>query len=329
MARKKPGTPRRPEPAGHDRRRRHAGDLRRGFLAQPASRAQEVRLKLSHAERALLVGVPELRREVEGAARHPLDRHEVVRFTMDELARICLALSEALLDAEGRDAVKMLKVTGKVTDLLDQAIAEVEKPAKPRRAAPKAGKSRRSRRRPGPRAGLPTEGHAQGHQAADLAAGARPRLLAGPGCTRSSRRRWAGRTTTCTTSRSGAERYTDPRGMDDLDMEDAGKVKLGQVAPKGKAKLRYTYDFGDNWQHEVLVEKVLPPEEGRNTRCASPASGPARPRIAAGRGATWSSPRPSEDPGHERHEEFLEWRGEFDPEAFDPDAVNKELRPLR
>jgi hypothetical protein len=35
------------------------------------------------------------------------------------------------------------------------------------------------------------------------------------------------------------------------------------------------------------------------------------------------------DPEHEQHEEFLEWRGEFDPEAFDLDAVNQDLRRIR
>ena len=35
-------------------------------------------------------------------------------------------------------------------------------------------------------------------------------------------------------------------------------------------------------------------------------------------------------PGHESHEEMLEWvGGEFDPEAFDLDAVNKELAAIR
>ena len=34
------------------------------------------------------------------------------------------------------------------------------------------------------------------------------------------------------------------------------------------------------------------------------------------------------DPQHERHEEFLEWRGEFDPEAFSADRVSRELRAL-
>ena len=35
------------------------------------------------------------------------------------------------------------------------------------------------------------------------------------------------------------------------------------------------------------------------------------------------------DPKHESHEDMLEWvGGEFDPERFDLDAVNRELRRL-
>src|SRR3954468_1447131 len=111
-----------------------------GVLGQPASRAHEVSLKLSRSERAVLVGVPGLDETWKGRLDIPSTGVKTFPFTMDELARICLALSEALLDAEGRDAVKLLKVTGKVTDLLNQAVAEVERAGKPR-AAPKAGKN--------------------------------------------------------------------------------------------------------------------------------------------------------------------------------------------
>jgi hypothetical protein len=34
------------------------------------------------------------------------------------------------------------------------------------------------------------------------------------------------------------------------------------------------------------------------------------------------------DPHHERHEELLEWRGPFDPEAFDAKKATKEMRKV-
>ena len=35
------------------------------------------------------------------------------------------------------------------------------------------------------------------------------------------------------------------------------------------------------------------------------------------------------DPNHERHEEMLDWIGEFDPQAFSVESVNRMLTPLR
>jgi hypothetical protein len=34
------------------------------------------------------------------------------------------------------------------------------------------------------------------------------------------------------------------------------------------------------------------------------------------------------DPAHERHEEMLDWIGEFDPKAFSVESVNRMLTPL-
>jgi Plasmid pRiA4b ORF-3-like protein len=39
------------------------------------------------------------------------------------------------------------------------------------------------------------------------------------------------------------------------------KVKLFRVAHEGD-RIRYAYDFGDGWEHDVLVEKVAGPEPG-------------------------------------------------------------------
>lgn len=36
------------------------------------------------------------------------------------------------------------------------------------------------------------------------------------------------------------------------------RYSLADIAPGAKKKFIYEYDFGDGWQHEIIVEKVLP-----------------------------------------------------------------------
>src|SRR5262245_17409761 len=50
--------------------------------------------------------------------------------------------------------------------------------------------------------------------------------------------------------------YGDPEMTGgELDMEDDRRAKLSRLVPGEKFKFHYTYDFGDNWEHEILVEK--------------------------------------------------------------------------
>ena len=109
-----------------------------GVLAQPESRSHAASLKLGRSERAVIAGVPGLDEGLKGRLDIPSTGVKSFRFTLDELARICLALSEALLDVEGRDAVKRLAVAGKITDVLDQAVGELESPSKVKRVARQA-----------------------------------------------------------------------------------------------------------------------------------------------------------------------------------------------
>ena len=43
---------------------------------------------------------------------------------------------------------------------------------------------------------------------------------------------------------------------------DEKKFTLATLAKNEKTRILYTYDFGDNWQHELFVEKIGPPETG-------------------------------------------------------------------
>jgi hypothetical protein len=126
----------------------------------------------------------------------------------------------------------------------------------------------------------------------------------------------------------GGRRYTDPRGMDELDMEDASKVRLGKVATKVKAKLRYIYDFGDYWKHEILVEKVLPREAKKAYPACIDGKRSCPPEDVGGPWGYMEFMEAIGDPAHERHDEFMEWRAGFDPEIFDLNAVNRRLKGI-
>jgi hypothetical protein len=52
----------------------------------------------------------------------------------------------------------------------------------------------------------------------------------------------------------------DPHDPFSADVIDERRVRLSEVLPAEKAKLRYEYDFGDSWDHELVLEKILPPD---------------------------------------------------------------------
>jgi hypothetical protein len=130
----------------------------------------------------------------------------------------------------------------------------------------------------------------------------------------------------------GEERYGDPQQWQDdfggvMEVGNEGKVKLSQLVAQGVKKFTYVYDMGDNWEHTIQVEKVLDAEPGvRYPRCVA-GKRACPPEDCGGPWGYADFLEAIQNPKHEQHEELLEWiGGEFDPEAFDVEAVNEELR---
>jgi len=95
-------------------------------------------------------------------------------------------------------------------------------------------------------------------------------------------------------------------------------------------KFRYEYDMGDSWTHEIEVEKVLAPDpDMAYPRCTGGArAGP--PEDCGGFPGYQNILKAVKNPKHPEHEETLEWiGGEWNPEAFDMDAVNARLQPRK
>lgn len=134
--------------------------------------------------------------------------------------------------------------------------------------------------------------------------------------------------------RVGQRRFGEPYPEEEFmgmpDSIDEGTVGLFDVLGRAGAKAVYTYDLGDDWEHNIKVEKVLPFDPGipYPVCVAGELQGP--PEDCGGIGGFYNLLEAIRDPAHEEHEELLEWvGGDFDPEAFSLDDVNRKLARLQ
>jgi len=101
-------------------------------------------------------------------------------------------------------------------------------------------------------------------------------------------------------------------------------ARLSTVLGKVRAKALYTYDFGDDWDHEIVVEKCLAPEPGRAYPACLAGERHGPPEDCGGIHGLYNLLEAIANSEHERHGEFIEWVGDdFDPETFSVDEVNQ------
>jgi diadenosine tetraphosphate (Ap4A) HIT family hydrolase len=111
---------------------------------------------------------------------------------------------------------------------------------------------------------------------------------------------------------------------------DSHRTRLATIASRIRTTFVYEYDFGDSWEHDLVVEQILSPENDlRYPRCL--AGQRACPREDCGGTSGYEElVEALRDPHHERHVELRTWAGEsYDPEAFDLAATNRALRRVR
>lgn len=116
----------------------------------------------------------------------------------------------------------------------------------------------------------------------------------------------------------------------DMDVEDEKKVKLGELIFNEKEKFFYEYDFGDSWEHEIIVEKILPMEKGLHYPICLKGKRACPPEDCGGIWGYSEFLEAIEDLNHPEHDDMLEWSGgEFDPEKFDVDSINRALTHIK
>lgn len=113
------------------------------------------------------------------------------------------------------------------------------------------------------------------------------------------------------------------------DFKDEKRFKLNRVVPLEKLKFTYEYDFGDGWGHTILAEKIFRPEEELKAPVCLDGKRSAPPEDCGGKGGYDDVLKALGNPSRPENAELLEWLGEYDPEHFDADMVNKGLAKIR
>lgn len=111
------------------------------------------------------------------------------------------------------------------------------------------------------------------------------------------------------------------------DRIDEGEVELHQVFGRIGAKAVYTYDFGDNWQHGIVLEKRMPAERGVAYPACTGGEHACPPEDCGGLGGYYNLVEAMKDPKDQRYKEFVGWLGEpYDPRKFAVEEVNRVLQ---
>jgi len=129
------------------------------------------------------------------------------------------------------------------------------------------------------------------------------------------------------------------KGSANLDINKLNKVLEEQMSKKSKPmynmntkinklikskgqKFSYLYDLGDNWEHLIIVEKILEKDSGKYPVCTAGEKA-CPPEDCGGIHSYYEMLRVLKDKNHPEHKHWKEWIGDFDPEEFDLDEINK------
>jgi hypothetical protein len=115
---------------------------------------------------------------------------------------------------------------------------------------------------------------------------------------------------------------------DDIEVVDEGTTPLSRVLKTEGESMIYEYDFGDDWKHEIVLERILVADSVPVLCLGGERSSP--PEDVGGVHGYEEFLDAIFDPDHEEFEHYRQWAGDgFGPERFDLQKVNDTLNRMR
>ena len=108
---------------------------------------------------------------------------------------------------------------------------------------------------------------------------------------------------------------------EDFELAVENEVKLKEVLP---ARIKYNYDYGDNWQHYLKTEEIIE-DYNKNTPTLLEGEGTAPPEDVGGVGGFSEFMEIISNPDHEEYESMLEWAESQGFREYDPEKIESDL----
>jgi tetratricopeptide (TPR) repeat protein len=99
--------------------------------------------------------------------------------------------------------------------------------------------------------------------------------------------------------------------------KSASRVRLSEILIRETAQFIYIYDFGDYWEHEVTVERILSSDEELRHPVCIDGKRACPPEDCGGIWGYSDLLKIIRNPAHEEYEEMMEWLGG----VFDPGSL--------
>ncbi len=117
----------------------------------------------------------------------------------------------------------------------------------------------------------------------------------------------------------------------ELQMRDERQVRLCDLVGEVQREIVYEYDFGDGWEHRIVLEQTEPANEFMSYPLCTAGERACPPEDVGGVPGYEEFLKIIGNPKHKEYGQSLLWAGggAFDPEGFDLNAVNRALRRAR
>jgi hypothetical protein len=123
--------------------------------------------------------------------------------------------------------------------------------------------------------------------------------------------------------------YGKPDPEYHFEVKDEKEFTLRQVLSGEKDRFAYEYDFEDCWQHDVVIEKMIPPKRGLKYPVCLGGKQACPPEDCGGIWEYADILEAIEDPRHPEYYSMLRWvENGFDPDSFNLEEINRRLKKI-